>query len=244
MSFGTPLAVLLVILFLVPGLLWQKAAHLSSPYAKRRRIHLLECLLLSCLNYLVALLFLHPLVKGWPKGLDLNSPESIPEHIGYLTWWTLLVFLLPIIGGFITGKLLARRWMIGFFRKFGISVLHPAPSGWDYAFARNETYWARIELTDGKLVEGVFDENSLASGEYDDRDIFIATVFEWNEETGEYEQLEGNAGALVRGDAIKSITFFEQPEGGQEQADTGTEPVQGENLSDPEKSVENCDQSS
>jgi len=200
---------LLAILFLVPGLLWKRATELSSPYATRHKIHLLECLLLSCLNYLIAIVFIWPLVTHWPDGLDLGKPKTIPQHSGYLTLWLLLVFLLPVLGGFVTGKVLARPLMLGFLRRFGVSVLHPAPTGWDYAFARNERYWARIELTDGARVEGVFDSNSLASAEHDDRDIFLETVFELNSETGEYQQLQRNAGVLVRGAHIKSITFFE-----------------------------------
>jgi len=226
MSLGTPLAVLLAILFLVPGLLWKMAADVSSPYAKRKRTHLLECLLLSCVNYLLAILPLYILVQYWPETLDLQSPQSIPKHTGYLVWWILLVFLLPVIGGFVTGKLLTRPRMVKILHEFGIGVVHPAPSGWDYAFARNERYWTRIELTDGGFVEGIFDSNSLASSEYDDRDIFIESVFEFNEETEEYEQLEQNAGVLVRADVIKSITFFKQPDSESEEPDAKNEPPQ------------------
>jgi hypothetical protein len=117
-----------------------------------------------------------------------------------------------------------------------------APFGFapfDYAFARNETYWTRIELTDGNLVEGIFDSNSLASSEYDDRDIFIESVFQFNDGRGEYEQLERNAGVLVRGDAIKTITFFSQADNQNEQPIMDTDVPQEQNFADTEGTLEN-----
>ena len=111
-----------------------------------------------------------------------------------------------------TGKLAMNEAVKGWARRFGISVLHPAPTAWDYVFARDERYWARIELVDGKLVEGIFDSDSLASGEKDGRDIFLEKVYELDESTGKYEVSGRNQGVWISQGKIKTVTFFEWEE--------------------------------
>ena len=55
MSLGTPAAVLIAVLFLIPGLLMRTVAQLCTPYGSAGKPpSLVECLMLSCLNYLLA----------------------------------------------------------------------------------------------------------------------------------------------------------------------------------------------
>lgn len=208
MSLGSPIAVLLAILFLIPGLLWKKATELSSPYRSRGRIHVLECLMLSCFNYLLASLPVFFLVKNWPTGLDLSIPATIPEHALYLAAWGSLVFFLPVAAGFGSGKLLACRCIRSFLRRrLRVSVLHPAPTAWDYVFARPERYWVRISLINGETVVGLFDSKSLASSVPGEGDVFLEQIRKWDEKEKRYNRIEGNAGIWISPDQIKTITF-------------------------------------
>ena len=209
MSLGTPIAVLLAILFLIPGFIWKKIADVASPYARPGKVHLLECLTLSCINYLLASVPIWLLLRFWPAGIDIGKPATLTRHWLYVGAWLFLIFALPVLGGWGSAKLSKMRGVKRFFRRFGISILHPASTAWDYAFARDKSYWARIELNDGSHVEGLFDSDSLASTEPGDRDIFLAVVCEWNEEKQAYEEFARSEGILVRGEHIKTVTFLD-----------------------------------
>jgi len=209
MSLSTPVAVLLAILFLIPGLIWKKTADVASPYQPRGKPELLECLMLSCLNYLLA-----AVLFGWlyiiccPDDVE-PSLKCLKSHLVYFLLWVLPVFVLPLILGIVTAKLAKNESIKGFFRRFGISVLHPAPTAWDYVFAREDRYWARVELPDGKIVEGVFDSASLASSEKDERDLFLEAVYEFDEASGKYEKVDRNQGMWIGQSQIRTITFFQ-----------------------------------
>ena len=147
MSLGTPVAFLLAILFLIPGLIWKKMADVASPYQLRKKADLLECLMLSCLNYLcAAVVFGWAFIRWCPADIE-PTLNGVRSHILYFVLWILPVFVLPVGLGIVTAKLARNESIKGFFRKFGISVLHPAPTAWDYVFAREESYWASRYLT-------------------------------------------------------------------------------------------------
>jgi hypothetical protein len=232
---GSALAVLFAILFLIPGFIWQKTVQIFSAYSRPKKIDLLEYLTLSCINYLFAIPVVCFLLTKWPADLDAGDPGSILEKLGYcyLAGWLSLVFILPVICGILTAKLPRWKRVKGLLKKVGISFLHPAPTAWDYAFARDQEYWARIELKNDEYVEGIFGEHSLASSEPGECDIFLEAVYELvDEETERYESAENNEGIYVSGDEIRTITFFalareESTDGGSEIVRPGDEVAQG-----------------
>lgn len=209
-TLGTPLAVLLGILFIVPGLIIKKTVQALAQYAPSNRKHeILECLVWSCLNYIVGIIPVYFLIGNWPNGLDLRKYETIPNHAGYLILWSMVVFILPVLIGICFGILVRQRWIRNFLGRLGISILHPAPTAWDYVFARNQRYWARVSLLNDELLEGVFDSNSLASEMKEERDIFLEAVYESDESTGQYMPIPQNAGVWIPGNQIRTIQFFE-----------------------------------
>jgi hypothetical protein len=208
MSLGTPLAVLVAILFLIPGFLWKFVAKCRTPYAKSHKSELVDCLALSCMNYFIVSIPVYYLLVSYPGDLEIDKPQTFRGHLCYFFLWMLIVFVFPAVCGYATGWMAKSSMLKGGLRRFGIFVLHPAPTAWDYAFARDERYWARIESSDGTLIEGVFDCNSLASGETSERDVFLEDVFRWDTASGEYKRLDSNAGVWVSPKNIKSITFF------------------------------------
>lgn len=210
MKMGSSLAVLFAILFLIPGFIWQKISQASSVYSRPVKVNLLECLTLSCINYLLASPIVCLLLPHWPADLDPKDPGSVLNKLGYLylAAWLSLVFILPVVGGVLTAKIPQWGWLNRSLGKVGITLLHPAPTAWDYAFARGHEYWARIELTNDELVEGIFGENSLASSEGSERDLFLESVYELDSDTGEYEAVEDNEGIYIRAGDIRTISFF------------------------------------
>ncbi len=208
MSLGTPLAVLLAVVFLIPGFIWKKGMQATSKYVQKGSISLLECLMLSCLNYLIASPVIWLLLLSWPKGLVVGDGAGLSEHPWYLAAWLALVFVLPILLTLVTNLLVDRVKIRQVLGRIGVSISHPAPTGWDYAFAREEEYWARIELTDGEFVEGLFGSESLASGEKGERDVFLQEVFEYNGDSEQYESVQRNAGVWIGKERIKKISFF------------------------------------
>lgn len=222
MSFGTPAAVLLAILFLIPGFIWRKAAQWFSPYVPRKKAEILEYLALSCLNYLLGVVLLFLLLICCPENLHLTEPWTLLDHPAYVAGWLALVFILPVLLGAFSVFLSRHPRVSTAMARIGISVLHPAPTAWDYAFARRERYWARIELTDGQIIEGMFDSSSLASGEPDERDIFLEQVFEWDDERKQYNAVERCAGVWVSAGQIRAIRLFAVDPPSSSEARSGT----------------------
>jgi len=210
MTFGTPLAVLLAILFLIPGFLMRKAVDATLPFAKQRSQNVLELLTLSCINYAFASPFIVLLLLCWPTRLDLANPVMTTRNVIYGAFWILVIFVTPFILGLCVRPVTEWAHRSSFWRKLGLRIIHPCPTGWDYAFARQQQYWLRVMLSDGRLLEGVFRESSLASSEPGERDLFLEDVYEFDEETEQFERIEKNCGMLIRGDQIASITFFSQ----------------------------------
>ncbi len=208
MSLGTPAAVLLGIFFLMPGFIWTKVGRLLSPYASTKKIELLECFAFSCFNYLVAFPVIFLLLVFLPDDLDLHKPETVCGHPRYLGIWLFLVFLLPVALAVGLHKLKGVGKVQGFLERLDIALLHPAPTAWDYAFARGGTYWAKVELVDDSSIMGLFDANSLASSEKEDHDLFLETILEWDESSGEYYEVDRNAGVWIKSGQIRKITFF------------------------------------
>jgi len=203
MSLGTSGAVLLAILFLIPGFLLRRFAELSTPYASRQRQNLIEYLALSCLNYLIAAPLI--LVVIGIFHLDLANFRLDFRHVLFTVIFSLF---LPAAVGFYLGKKAQADPVKGLLRRLGISVLHPAPTGWDFAFARRKCYWIRVEFMDGEEIMGVFGDGSIASTEPDERDVFLESICAWNEENGRYEEVEDNQGMWIKGNGIKLISFF------------------------------------
>jgi hypothetical protein len=95
MSLGTPAALLLAVLFLIPGFLWRKVMDACSPYAPRGKVEFIESLALSCFNYLAGIPILVALILLWPRGLDLRNPGCLSSNrwfLGYLCLWFIPVF--------------------------------------------------------------------------------------------------------------------------------------------------------
>jgi hypothetical protein len=209
MSLGTPLAVIVAIFFVVPGFIIKKVADAFSPYDQsRKQATLIDLLALSCFNYLAAIVLVYLLARAWPFGANPGFADLV-SHGFYLLGWLVVVFVFPVLVGIVLGLAVRGSWLRVVLGRIGIVLLHPAPTAWDYAFARRERYWARVELLDGSLVEGLFGANSLASGDPDCRDIFLESVYALDEETGTYQVLERNRGVWVNPGQIRQITFFD-----------------------------------
>ncbi|MBS3820927.1 MAG: hypothetical protein KGY81_04100, partial [Phycisphaerae bacterium] len=122
---------MLAIIFLVPGLIMKNMLRVLARYEPTsRKVELLECLTASCFNYLIGAFFVWYLLHVWPDGLDLRRPETVPHHAGYLFLWAAIVLVLPAILGLILGVAARKLSLRNFLSRFGVSILHPAPTAW------------------------------------------------------------------------------------------------------------------
>lgn len=211
MSFSLIHVVLLAVVFLIPGFLFKRISLLSVPYEGRKKTELLEYLALSCLTYLFSSPGLFVLI---PRAFCEQGQFVVQGVIDNLFWWLSIIFLLPAFLGLIAGVVSSRcrgdGWPARLLRKFGFSVLHPAPTAWDYCFARTEGYWARIGLKNGRMIEGIYSSSSLASSVPGERDLFLESVFEWDADTESYNPVEFNQGMWINASAIEHITFIRE----------------------------------
>ena len=211
MSLGTPIGVLLAIAFIVPGYSLRKALDFSHPYAGMRKLTLHDYIMLSCVAYVLSTPFLYFLIKHAPCVDQLCTPTGLSSNAGYFFSVIVVLLVYPAICGFTIGKCAHCRHVAGFLRKAGVTLLHPAPTAWDYVFARPEALWARVQLKDGEIIDGIFDSNSMASSDKESRDVFLEGLYKYDD-TGKCQAVPRNRGIYISADAINTVTFFEYSE--------------------------------
>lgn len=155
---------------------------------------LLPYLTVSCVYY--ALVF--PIATlPWVRELDYQDPLG----------WTLLVFLGPVIFGALLGVDIQRNYTRGFLRRVGLNTVHAVPSAWDWKFNKvQQLKWVVVTLKDGSQIGGFFGEDSFASSEPAERDIYLERSYKIDDEESRWS-FESEEGILIVGEEIKTIEF-------------------------------------
>lgn len=155
---------------------------------------LLPYLTVSCVYY--ALVF--PIANfPWIRELDYQDPLG----------WTMLVFFGPVIFGALLGVDIQRNYTRGFLRKAGLNTVHAVPSAWDWKFNKvQQLKWVVVTLKDGTQIGGFFGEDSFASSEPAERDIYLERSYRIDNEES-YWSFESEEGILIVGEEIKTIEF-------------------------------------
>ena len=199
--FETFQAVMMLILFLVPGYLWWWTES-QLVYVDRRlgwEKFAFGLLVRSSVVYLPYASFLY---RGWENKIYASEP--------WLTSLAALIFLvlLPIAFGFFAGVIRQRGWVGQWLNRIKVRSFekHHAPSAWDALFSELPQCWVVVTLKNGGKVSGFFGVGSHVSSDPENRDIYISQVLV-ADATGKWDFVKKTRGIYVRADEISTIEF-------------------------------------
>jgi len=184
---------MLFLIFFIPGFISIKIYDLLIPSERRDfSVTFIEAIGYSAINFgLLSWLILI---------IHSNNFYSV-HRTWYVIFLVVILFIFPALLPIIFKALLS--W-----KPITKHVIHPIPKPWDYVFGKGESYWIIIHLKNGKMVGGVYDEQSFASSFPAEEQIYLEKVWKINEEGVFLEQIDRSEGIIVTRDEISSVEFF------------------------------------
>ena len=198
MTIDTIESVLLTCVFIVPGFIINRIINSFCPSAKKS----------DAITFLICLIYsvLHLAIFSWLYILFLEI-ESLSKQ-----WLFLIFVMITIIGatflGIIIGLIKSKGWIRNIADKLNLNVINPIPTSWDYFFSQAQCCFVIVTLFDESVVLGYFGENSFASSETEERDIYIEKIYKMGEENKWIENDSSN-GILIKQSQIKTIEFLQ-----------------------------------
>lgn len=222
---GTAAQLLIALLFVVPGSVYQAARSRlrgPTPDDAMPSARILRALAVSAfLDALYALLFGSTLVSlATQKADQVGGPAGFmadPRKTGAFA--LLLLFVIPVAVAIAEYWVLSRGWRLPL-------TYDPTPRAWDFAFADIEPTYVRVLTVDGAWLGGWFGENSFVSSFPEPREMFIETAHLMEPDGTFGPEQPGSNGLYVRCDDIRAVEFVD---GGAPMGDNGdgTEEVAG-----------------
>jgi len=193
-------AVVVIILFIIPGFITDRIIALTIPRAKRDSTEIiLTAITFSCINYAIfSWLILLMIFKGFPSR--------------YETWfifsWLGILLIGPIIEGFAFNWLVNSKLYRKLFGLLKLKNIQLIPKSWDYHFGKEEPCWILLTLKDGTKIGGFFGSDSFASSFPAEEDLYIEELWEIDEK-GKFKQpVQNSGGCLIRRNEINFMEFF------------------------------------
>ena len=121
--------------------------------------------------------------------------------------WVLIVFVVPIIFGLLSGIDIQKGYTHKFFRRIKLNPLHAVPSAWDWKFNNIERQWVLVTLKDETKIVGLFGGNSFASSDPNERDMYLEWIHGIVDKKGNFSSKD-ETGILIAGGEIKTIEFL------------------------------------
>ncbi len=91
----------------------------------------------------------------------------------------------------------------------GLNTAHTTPSGWEHFFLRDRTCFARVTLTDGRVVGGHFGDQSFAGYTAETPDLYLEERWALDDKDWFSEPTDSSLGVYIRADHIVSVEFYD-----------------------------------
>lgn len=214
-------AVLIFGIVFVPGFLFLEFGRRSVPHT-RESLQIRDFLWMLASGATIHLLSLIvPL--GMPKIINWYTDQELGSHLSYLGIWAFLVILLlPIVAGMLSGWILARPRIDQFLGHFGLGFVERMPSAWDFVFWRRQGGWMKVYLEDEPPVAGFFGEGSSVSARPSRRDLFLEQAWNLDDKGNFRDPVSDNIGMWIAHDQIRRLEFFKPGDEHDEQGTNGT----------------------
>ncbi|TPK65566.1 hypothetical protein FJ546_10295 [Mesorhizobium sp. B2-4-19] len=118
--------------------------------------------------------------------------------------WVALILVIPALIGLALGVAYQKGWIARCLKRFGIDVIHPIPTAWDWKFGQRNEHWLIIRLKDGTVFHGYYGMGSFASSD-GERDIYLEQIFD-RDELGTWVPLP--QGMWVQVSEVSTIEFL------------------------------------
>jgi len=197
-------AVVVIILFIIPGFITDSIIALTIPRAKRESTEIiLTAITFSCVNYAIfSWLILLMILKGFP----------LKYEVWFIFSWLGILLIGPVIEGFAFNWLVNSKLYRRIFSFLKLKNIRLIPKSWDYHFGKEEPYWILLTLKDGKKIGGFFGTHSFASSFPAEEDLYIEELWVIDEEGKFVQPIENSGGCLIRRNDINFIEFFKLSE--------------------------------
>lgn len=199
MTFDTFGAVILTLVFLVPGFIYASVLRwFTVPVARNIAHENLGRFTFSCWNFAI-----------WSWQIIRIYTLEWEGSIAVLVWFLIIIFVSPIICGFAIGWIINQDFYQEIVKKIPKKHIYSPPTAWDHVWNNSIYGWVGILLRDGSRVYGYWDFDSEASWDVDHRDIYLSTAYEVSED-GEWRRVPRTGGVLINGDDIVTVHLWEE----------------------------------
>jgi hypothetical protein len=82
------------------------------------------------------------------------------------------------------------------------------PTAWDFLFSQRSAFWVLFHLRNGQRIGGFFGRESYASSYPIDAEIYVENVWRVDENGRFAENVEGNAGMIIRYADCHMMEFY------------------------------------
>jgi hypothetical protein len=140
--------------------------------------------------------------------LIADGPVAHVVEIGL--WAVVALVVVPVVFGVVlalVAEIRSPAWLRALLVRSGLSSVARVSQAWDWVFSRGFPAYVRVRLTDGRVVYGVYGEQSFASSESGQRDLYLQQ--HWVEADDWFaEPYPQSMGVWLSGTLIVSIEFF------------------------------------
>jgi len=120
--------------------------------------------------------------------------------------WLLFIFLMPVILGLISAKIVEKKYFERILRKCGFPAISQIPSAWDFKLSKQEVRLVKIKLKDNANIYGILSKGSFVSLYDDYRDMYIKQVCIMSKD-GKIKKIKNGDGIYINGSEIKTVEF-------------------------------------
>ncbi len=191
-------ALLIAVAFLMPGFIASRVLSFVYPQTEAAEARtVLTAITLSCLNYaLLSWLF----VLAWK--------QLWYENIVFLAAFVFFsLFVSPVVIALLFGRINDSDWGRRMRQRLG--VMHPIPKAWDYFFHQGVPCWVVATMKDGKVIAGLYGNNSFASSFPAEEDIYVERVCMLSAEAKIEGLVTDSIGAIIRMENVALLEFFQ-----------------------------------
>lgn len=142
-----------------------------------------------------------------PLSVDAKQNLQVAPFI-----WLVLVFFGPAVFGALIGLNASWDWSRRLFAFIGIDLVHVIPTAWDWKFGKSmPASWVLLTLKDGTHFAGYCGEQSFASSDPSERDLYLEKVYEIDDNNNWI--LQDGASLLITQGEIQTIEFWPDNKG-------------------------------
>ncbi|MDD5263148.1 MAG: DUF6338 family protein [Methylacidiphilales bacterium] len=197
--FETFTAVMMLIVFLVPGFIWRTMEG-QLIYLDHRLEWEKLALGLLARSTILYLPFTPLLYKAWRN----QWYNDYPVVTGLVFFGFIL--LLPVVFGLMVGKARQRNWNVRFLNWLKLDSFehHHAPTAWDAVFNQVPACWILVTLKNGQQIKGYLGARSHISSDPEYRDLYISHLLAPDHS----EFVKNTNGIYIKGDEIRTIELI------------------------------------